>query len=55
MRTIVTDRLSFGDESECVHTEDGSLAVVHACKHPCHCDSVGYTGSLSSSPKARET
>ena len=43
MRTSVSDRLSFGDESECSHLRDGSLAVVHACKDPCHRHSVGYT------------
>jgi predicted protein tyrosine phosphatase len=43
MRTKVTDRLSFGDERECVHGDDESLAIVHACKEPCHRRSVGYT------------
>ena len=43
MLTKVTDRLSFGDESECCHARDGSLAVVHACKTPCHKGAVGYT------------
>jgi len=43
MLTMVADRLSFGGEDQCVHTQDGSLAVVHACKEPCHRRSVGYT------------
>jgi len=43
MRTMVHDRLFFGDESECVCTDDPTLAVVHACKEPCHRRSVGYT------------
>ena len=42
----VHDRLYIGDEGTC---RPGStlLAVVHACKSPCHQRSVGYTGSLS--------
>jgi predicted protein tyrosine phosphatase len=43
MRISVTDRLSFGDERECDDRDDGSLAIVHACKEPCHRKSVGYT------------
>jgi predicted protein tyrosine phosphatase len=43
MRRTITDRLSFGDESSCTHVQDGSIAVVHACKDPCHRKSVGYT------------
>ena len=43
MITQVTDRLSFGNESACTNIADGSLAVVHACKEPCHRSSVGYS------------
>ncbi|MDP9175312.1 MAG: hypothetical protein M3O30_15830 [Planctomycetota bacterium] len=46
MRMVITDRLSFGNESDCTHTADGSIAVVHACKHPCHRHAVGYTNTL---------
>ena len=46
MRTVITDRLSYGNESECTHSTDGSIAVVHACKHPCHRHAVGYTNTL---------
>lgn len=40
----VFDNLNVGDESACVQTS--GMAVVHACKHPCHQNEVGYTGSL---------
>ena len=42
MITRVHERLSFGDETTCTQTMDGSLAVVHACKEPCHRRAVGY-------------
>lgn len=48
MRISVSTRLSFGDGSECAHTDAGNLAVVHACKHPCHRQAVGYDNSLPS-------
>ena len=40
-RVIVTNGLS------CIHG-NSELAVVHACKIPCHQNAVGYRGSLSS-------
>jgi hypothetical protein len=43
MRVNVTDHLSFGDESHCTHLHDPALAIVHACKEPCHRSAVGYT------------
>ena len=46
MRILINERLSFGNESDCTHTADGSIAVVHACKHPCHRHAVGYTNTL---------
>lgn len=41
----VHDRVLIGDESSC---QSGSLqlAVVHACKSPCHQHAVGYKGNL---------
>jgi hypothetical protein len=42
----VHDRLYVGDLGTC-RPGSASLAVVHACKSPCHQRSVGYTGSLS--------
>jgi hypothetical protein len=42
----VYDRLFVGTERDCFHKRDG-WAVVHACKHPCHVNAVGYSGSLS--------
>jgi predicted protein tyrosine phosphatase len=43
MKHEVTDRLFFGDESSCTHECAGSVAVVHACKEPCHRRAVGYS------------
>lgn len=43
MQTVISDRLSFGNESDCTHLADGTVAVVHACKEPCHRHAVGYT------------
>ncbi|HEY1686485.1 MAG TPA: hypothetical protein VGG19_17105 [Tepidisphaeraceae bacterium] len=43
MRTIISERLSFGNESACTHITDGTIAVVHACKEPCHRNAVGYS------------
>ncbi len=41
----VHERLYIGSDALC---RDGAadLAVVHACKTPCHQQTVGYTGSL---------
>lgn len=36
-----------GTENDCRRGGDG-WAVVHACKHPCHVNVVGYSGSLPS-------
>jgi predicted protein tyrosine phosphatase len=42
------DRLFVGIERDC--REGGSeMAVIHACKHPCHVGAIGYRGSLPSS------
>lgn len=42
----VYEDLFVGDDQSCSHNREG-WAVVHACKHPCHLDAVGYTGNLS--------
>jgi hypothetical protein len=44
----VADRLSFGDQDACTHDDDGLVALVHACKIPCHREAVGYRNSLPS-------
>jgi len=44
----VQDRLYVGDDSDCL-PRNKEWTVVHACKHPCHQDAVGYTRSLGSS------
>lgn len=40
----VSEDLFVGDEADC--RASGEMAVVHACKTPCHQDAVGYRGSL---------
>lgn len=45
----VLPNLFFGNESACTVDSTGQVAVVHACKHPCHRRAVGYTNSLPSS------
>jgi len=44
----VGPRLIVGDLNAC-RARIGADAVVHACKHPCHQRSVGYTGNLPAS------
>jgi predicted protein tyrosine phosphatase len=38
----LTDHLAFGPERICTHDTTGTVAVVHACKEPCHRRAVGY-------------
>ncbi len=39
-----------GGERDCIETKGSEKwAVVHACKHPCHQNAVGYSGSLPQS------
>jgi len=46
----VVKGLLFGGEEVCTHDRSGAVAVVHACKDPCHRRAVGYSGrSLPSS------
>ncbi len=40
----VDEKLLFGALDDCVGA--GEMAVVHACKIPCHQNCIGYTGSL---------
>lgn len=35
-----------GTEQDCTLQEVEGLAVIHACKHPCHVKFVGYKGNL---------
>jgi protein-tyrosine phosphatase len=41
----IHNRLFIGAEDDC-QTGTTQLAVVHACKSPCHQQAVGYRGSL---------
>lgn len=43
----IHERVFVGNELSCT-TGNFELAVVHACKSPCHQRAVGYTGSLAS-------
>jgi hypothetical protein len=43
MPILINERLSFGNERACTHITDGTIAVVHACKEPCHRGAVGYS------------
>ncbi len=46
----VISGLVYGGETVCTHDASGAVAVVHACKEPCHRRAVGYTArSLPSS------
>lgn len=41
----VAENLYVGDDRAC-RTVSTDWAVVHACKHPCHQNEIGYQGSL---------
>lgn len=40
--------LIIGAENDCNFSNLGDIAIIHACKHPCHVKAVGYKGSLPS-------
>ena len=37
-----------GTDQECSFNPPSDLAIIHACKNPCHAGAVGYRGSLPS-------
>jgi len=39
--------LFIGNSRDCFYENRKDWVVVHACKNPCHCFAVGYTGSLN--------
>jgi len=39
--------LFVGNELDCFYADKEEWAVVHACKHPCHQNGVGYSGNLN--------
>ena len=45
----ISDKIFIGTESDCSFGISNGLAMVHACKHPCHTKAVGYKGSLPKS------
>ena len=40
----VSENLYVGNDRDC--SQASQMAVIHACKHPCHQNEVGYSGSL---------
>jgi predicted protein tyrosine phosphatase len=40
--------LFIGSEQNCVQLSQMGWVIIHACKNPCHVQSVGYKGSLPS-------
>ena len=41
------EKLFIGNEVDCFYEERPNWSVVHACKHPCHRNALGYSGNLS--------
>ena len=42
--------LFIGDESDCFYDNMEDLALIHACKSPCHQSILGYQGNLPQDP-----
>ncbi|MFC1803526.1 hypothetical protein ACFL0D_06110 [Thermoproteota archaeon] len=42
----LVDKLFIGNEQDCFFAERTNWAVIHACKHLCHQQAVGYKGNL---------
>jgi len=38
--------LFIGTENDCNFSNVDDMAIIHACKYPCHVKAVGYKGSL---------
>lgn len=45
----IHDKIYLGTEQDCTFITLDEWAIIHACKHPCHVNAVGYKGSLPSS------
>lgn len=43
----VYDNIFIGTDKHCTYQQVEDLAIIHACKHPCHVHIVGYEGNLS--------
>ena len=43
----VNKNLFVGAEQHCSFDSSDEWAIIHACKHPCHANAVGYKGKLS--------
>ena len=43
----IFNNLYVGNETDCSFNTGDKLAIIHACKYPCHAKAVGYKGSLS--------
>lgn len=45
----VHKNLFIGNGDSCMYNSTVDIALIHACKHPCHVNAVGYKGNLSPS------
>ena len=43
----INDKIHVGDGDSCFYDDKEEWVVIHACKSPCHQNSVGYTGNLN--------
>jgi hypothetical protein len=43
----IFNNLYVGNETDCSFNTFDKMAIIHACKFPCHAKAVGYRGSLS--------
>lgn len=43
----IFDNLYIGNETDCSFNIVDKMAIIHACKFPCHAKAVGYRDSLS--------
>lgn len=46
--TEIYPNIYIGTDQECNISPSEDWVVIHACKHPCHVNAVGYKGSLPS-------
>lgn len=44
----ISENLYVGAESSCNRFSGENKVIIHACKHPCHQNAVGYSKNLSS-------
>ena len=42
----VYKNIYIGTDNHCTFQHVDDLAIIHACKHPCHVNAIGYKGNL---------